>query len=209
MKYFVESTIKQKHLNDLNYTLESKYLQSQLNPHFLFNSLNNIYGLILNQKPETEKAIGQLQSLLKQSFNDASGKNVPLQVEVDYLKNYINLEKIRHDQNVTIDFEVDETSLQGHSIAPRVLLPFVENAFKHGLTNNIDHAHISMSLTLQGKKLTFRITNTKPILKIKKATVGGIGLANIKRRLALLYPDHSLQIQDNPQQYEINLSLYL
>lgn len=209
MKYFIENTIKQKQLNDLNHDLESKFLQSQLNPHFLFNSLNNIYGLILNQKPETQTAISQLQSLLKQSFDDSLGSKVPLQSEIDYLKNYVSLEKIRHDKNVTIDFDADEATLQHKEIAPRVLLPFVENAFKHGLFNNLDHAQITIQLSLKGRQLDFKVKNTKPVLKINKTKVGGIGLVNIKRRLSLLYPNHTLTIQDNPNAYEVNLKLYL
>ncbi|MCY7292874.1 MAG: histidine kinase [Ferruginibacter sp.] len=209
LKYFFENTIKQKHLNELNYTLEAQFLKSQLNPHFLFNSLNNIYGLIMSRKPETEEAIGQLQSLLKQSFGDMSGDKVRLQAEVEYLKNYINLEKIRHDQHVKIDFEMDENSLGNHFIAPRVLLPFVENAFKHGLYNNLNYAMIQLSLTVKEGQLTFNVRNTKPKMQVKKPTVGGIGLVNIKRRLSLLYPAHSLQIQDHSDRYEINLSLFL
>ncbi|NBB18542.1 hypothetical protein GVN20_04160 [Runella sp. CRIBMP] len=209
MKYFMENTIKQKQLNDLNHDLESKFLQSQLNPHFLFNSLNNIYGLILSQKPETQTAISQLQSLLKQSFDDSLGSKVPLQSEVDYLKNYVNLEKIRHDKNVTIEFDTDEAALQNRAIAPRVLLPFVENAFKHSLLNNLDHAHISICLILKDRQLDFRVKNTKPVLKITKTNVGGIGLVNIRRRLSLLYPNHLLTIQENTHEYEVNLKLYL
>ncbi len=209
LKYFFENTIKQKHLNELNYNLEAQFLQSQLNPHFLFNSLNNIYGLIMNRKSETEVAIGQLQSLLKQSFSDTTGDKVPLQAEIEYLKNYINLEKIRHDQNVKIDFEIDESSLKNQLIAPRVLLPFVENAFKHGLHNNLDYATIQLSLTVKDSQLAFSVMNTKPKMQSKKSPVGGIGLVNIKRRLSLLYPAHSLQIQDYTDSYEINLTLFL
>lgn len=209
MKYFMENTIKQKQLNNLTHALEAKFLQSQLNPHFLFNALNNIYGLILSQKPETQTAISQLQSLLKQSFDDLPGSKVPLQSEVDYLKNYVSLEKIRHDKNVTIDFDTDEAALQHTEIAPRVLLPFVENAFKHGLVNNLDRAQISIHLSVIDRQLDFKVKNTKPVLKINKTNVGGIGLANIRRRLSLLYPNHLLTIQDNPNEYEVNLKLYL
>jgi LytS/YehU family sensor histidine kinase len=209
MKYFMENTIKQKQLNNLTHELEAKFLQSQLNPHFLFNSLNNMYGLILNQKPETQTAISQLQSLLKQSFDDLPGSKVPLQSEVDYLKNYVHLEKIRHDKNVTIDFDTDEAALQHTEIAPRVLLPFVENAFKHGLVNNLDRAQISIHLSVKDRQLDFKVKNTKPVLKINKTNVGGIGLVNIRRRLSLLYPNHLLTIQDNSNEYEVNLKLYL
>lgn len=209
VKYFIENIIKQKHLNDLNHDLESRFLQSQFNPHFLFNSLNNIYGLILNQKPTTTAAISQLQSLLKESFDDSKGNNVPLLSEVNYLKNYISLEKIRHDQNVHIDFKVDENTVNNHFIAPRVLLPFVENAFKHGLSDNLKHAQIDISILLKNNQLHFDIYNSKPDLKVSKTKVGGIGLVNIKRRLSLLYPNHSLQILDNPNSYEVHLRLPL
>ncbi|MBB3837028.1 hypothetical protein FHS57_001022 [Runella defluvii] len=209
VKYFIENIIKQKHLNDLNHDLESRFLQSQLNPHFLFNSLNNIYGLILNQKPTTTAAISQLQSLLKESFDDSKGNNVPLLSEINYLKNYISLEKIRHDQNVHIDFKVDENTVNKHFIAPRVLLPFVENAFKHGLSDNLKYAQIDIHISLKNNQLHFYIYNSKPDLKVSKTKVGGIGLVNIKRRLSLLYPDHSLQIHDNPNSYEVHLRLPL
>ena len=209
LQYFFEYNIKQKQLNELNYNLEAQFLQSQLNPHFLFNSLNNIYGLMVSRRPETQTAIAQLQSLLKQSFDETAGDKVPLLTEVEYLKNYINLEKIRHDQNVEINFEVVEKSLGNYTIAPRVLLPFVENAFKHGLHDNLDHAKIQLSLAIKNNQLDFKIENTKPTIQVKKATVGGIGLVNIKRRLALLYPNHLLNIQDDPKKYEVNLRLSL
>ena len=208
-QYFFEYNIKQKQLNELNYSLEAQFLQSQLNPHFLFNSLNNIYGLMVSRRPETQTAIAQLQSLLKQSFDETAGDKVSLLTEVEYLKNYINLERIRHDQNVEINFEVVEKSLENYTIAPRVLLPFVENAFKHGLHDNLDHARIQLSMAIKNNQLDFKIENTKPTIQVKKATVGGIGLVNIKRRLALLYPTHSLNIQDDPKKYEVNLSLSL
>ena len=209
LQYFFEYNIKQKQLNKLNYNLEAQFLQSQLNPHFLFNSLNNIYGLMVSRRPETQTAITQLQSLLKQSFDETVGDKVPLLTEVEYLKNYINLEKIRHNQNVEINFEVAEKSLKNHTIAPRVLLPFVENAFKHGLYDNLDYAKIQLSLAVKNNQLDFKVENTKPIIQVKKATVGGIGLVNIRRRLTLLYPNHLLNIQDEPKKYEVNLSLSL
>ena len=209
LQYFFEYNIKQKQLNELNYNLEAQFLQSQLNPHFLFNSLNNIYGLMVSRRPETQTAITQLQSLLKQSFDETVGDKVPLLTEVEYLKNYINLEKIRHNQNVEINFEVAEKSLKNHTIAPRVLLPFVENAFKHGLYDNLDYAKIQLSLAVKNNQLDFKVENTKPIIQVKKATVGGIGLVNIRRRLTLLYPNHLLNIQDEPKKYEVNLSLSL
>jgi two-component system, LytTR family, sensor kinase len=207
IKYFLDNTVRERKLNRLNYELEAKYLQHQLNPHFLFNSLNNIYGLILQRNKDTPQIISQFQGLINHSLQQLSSNTIPLQTEIDYLKNYINLEKIRHGANLTITHNFDTAMTTNHAIAPRMLLPFVENAFKHGANRSIEKAFINIKLTTQNNQIEFEVENNKPVLLEKQSKMGGIGLKNISRRLALLYPDHRLTITDNESVYKITLRL--
>jgi LytS/YehU family sensor histidine kinase len=139
---------------------------------------------------------------LQQSGRDT----IPLQTEIDYLKNYINLESIRHGKNLTIEHNFDAVMTTNYAIAPRMLLPFVENAFKHGANMSIEKAFVSMKLTTDNNQIEFEVKNSKPILPDKQNKIGGIGLKNLRRRLALLYPDHHLEITDNDSIYQIALS---
>ncbi len=208
-KYYLDDLMNERKLNRLNYELEAKYLQHQLNPHFLFNSLNNIYGLILQRNKDTPHIISQFQSLLHHSLQQSNRNTIPLQTEVEYLKNYINLEKIRHGKNLVIEHNFDIILPIQFTIAPRILLPFVENAFKHGADKSIESAFINMNLKVENGQIAFCVENSKPILPEKLNKMGGIGLKNISRRLALLYPEHQLAISNDESIYKIDLRLAL
>ncbi len=205
IKYYLDNLINEKKLNRLNFDLEAKYLQHQLNPHFLFNSLNNIYGLILQKNKDTPQIISQFQDLLHHSMQQSNSDNITLQAEIEYLKSYINLEKIRHGKTLRITHNFDEITDNDLTIAPRILLPFVENAFKHGADMSIAAAFISMNLAAKNGQIEFEVKNSKPILSEKQKKIGGIGLKNISRRLALLYPTHQLVITNNESIYKITL----
>ncbi len=207
VKYYLDNLINEKKLNRLNFDLEAKYLQHQLNPHFLFNSLNNIYGLILQKNKDTPQIISQFQDLLHHSMQQSDSDNIPIQTEIEYLKNYINLEKIRHGKTLQITHNFDNITANDLTIAPRMLLPFVENAFKHGADKSIEAAFINMNLTLKNDQIEFHVENSKPALTEKQNKMGGIGLKNISRRLALLYPNHQLAINNDESTYRIALHL--
>ena len=208
-KMYFDAKMHEFKLLRINYELEAKYLQHQLNPHFLFNSLNNIYGLILQNNPGTVSTITQLQALLAATLNDATTATVPLTTEIEYLKNYMALEQIRHGNHAQIHHNFDMLLPSSLQIAPRLLLPFVENTFKHSLNVGIEKVYADVRLQIKGQNLTFEVKNNKPILKSTINQTGGIGLPNVKRRLNLLYPSHTLTIQETPNDYTVLLQLEL
>ncbi|MCC2545494.1 histidine kinase [Hymenobacter sp. BT175] len=184
--------------------LELAYLKSQLNPHFLFNNINSLYGLALTEPERTPDAILRLADLLRYMLYESNEAYVALSQEIDYLTSYIALEKLRHDGDVYVDFTVDGT-ISTQRIAPLLLICFVENAFKHGSVND-PLCPIALALTVHGPALTFTVGN--PIAAQHKDQVGGVGLASVRRRLALLYPGrHRLAVADNGAYFQCTLSL--
>ncbi|GAA4389374.1 sensor histidine kinase [Hymenobacter koreensis] len=184
--------------------MELAYLKSQLNPHFLFNNINNLYGLALTEPERTPDAILRLADLLRYMLYESNEAYVALGQEIDYLTSYIALEKLRHEGPVYIDFTVDG-AVSTQRIAPLLLICFVENAFKHGSVNNPAHP-IALTLSVRGHALTFTARN--PIVAQHKDQVGGVGLASVRRRLALLYPGrHHLAVENDGVCFECTLSL--
>ncbi len=174
-------------------TMELAFLKSQINPHFLFNTLNNLYGLSLSEPDKTPDAIIKLSDMMRYMLYESNADLVPLQQEINYLKNYIELQKLRYDGTTYIQFEV-EGQPAGHLIAPLLLISFVENAFKHGDVFNPEHP-LSMQLRFDAQHIVFDVKNKKH--HKNKDDVGGIGVQNVERRLALLYPKkHKLVVND-------------
>ena len=188
---------------------ELQVLRTQINPHFLFNTLNNIYSLILSK--ENEKAGGmilQLSDIMDYMMHDSKDDAVPLQTEINHIRNYLDLEKIRLTGQDHIDF-VSETDTDNYKVAPYILMPFIENGFKHGISNTINNGYIKISLSAAKGILNFRVENSKPA-SADKVSSKGIGLSNIKRRLQIIYPGrHELEILDNPCTFNVNLVINL
>jgi len=177
---------------------EIKLLKGQLHPHFLFNSLNNIYSLALVRSDLTADSILKLTELLDYLIYRASLDKVPLAEEVELLENYIGLEKLRYSDKLQIetDIRLDQENLQ---VAPLLLLPFAENCFKHGGPGKDGFFRVNIYLRIKEQQLIFRIQNSKKETGNKSEITGGIGLQNIRQRLALLYPRrHHLVIHDQP-----------
>ena len=177
-----------------NLSTELSFLRSQISPHFVFNILNNITAMARLKSDDLEPTIIRLSSLLRYMVYDASLEKVPLQTEIEYLQSYIDLQKQRFGAKVTVVTELI-TVVGSHEIEPTLLIPFVENAFKHGLAF-IKHPEIRISLTLEKNMLRFSVKNkyNADTEEIKDKT-SGIGLSNVKRRLALLYQhEHELHI---------------
>ncbi|WP_108868686.1 sensor histidine kinase [Aquimarina aquimarini] len=192
---------EQKKIAELN------ALKHQLNPHFLFNTLNNLYALALEKSDKTPEVIERLSDILDYMLYRCKDKFVVLAKEVELLENYLALEKIRYGNRVAISFK---TSIDTDArIAPLVLLTFIENAFKHGVSQELKKATINIDLSTQDKTILFLITNTKPnTYNEVKNKVDALGLNNIKKQLELLYPNtHDLQILDTENQYELSLTL--
>jgi two-component system, LytTR family, sensor kinase len=182
---------------------ELSFLRSQINPHFLFNSLNNIYALVYHKNEQSLAAIQKLSALLRYILY-AKDEQVPVQKELEYIQNYVDLELMRYDKPGIVDMQT--RIHQNLNIAPMLLLPFVENAFKHG--NLQSPQPVSINCSTNDHSLQFSVKNTKA--SKQKDALGGVGLSNIRRRLELLYPNrHSLNIQDHPQHFTINLQIAL
>lgn len=198
-------------LRRLTTETELKYLKSQINPHFLFNCLNSIYSLTLKKSDDAPETVLKLSEMLRYILYEASEKKVTIEKELNYLKNYLELEKIRMGNRGKILFETstdDETYL----IEPMLLMPFVENSFKHGLNLQATDGWVSIVLSVENGKLLFTISNNKGKKGLKKTieTVGGIGIENVRKRLVLLYPaKHTLTISETEEVYKVDLGLTL
>ncbi len=184
---------------------ELEYLKIQIHPHFLFNTLNTIYGLSLSNSEKTPEMILQLSELLDYILYQTRKPLVQLKDEINHIKNYINLEKKRFQDNLTIDFNCSEIP-SNIEIAPMLLLPFVENSFKHG-KNSDGKLKISIRLNLKNEFMEFEVMNSKDPAKLPSETKG-IGLENIQRRLDILYGRSSeLIVQNNRDSYKVFLKI--
>ena len=186
---------------------ELSFLKSQVSPHFLFNTLNNIYSLSVVQSPATPDAVMKLANLMRYMLYEANEKTVPLSKEIQYLRDFIDLQKIRLTDKVSIQFIV-EGIVDERAIHPLLLIPFIENAFKHGISYSNNSA-IVMQLRITADKLVLNVTN--PVLKVDAANKdksSGIGLLNVKKRLDLLYPEqHQLDIRNDGIRYAVTLTI--
>lgn len=191
---------------------ELRFLKSQINPHFLFNTLNSLYALTLKKSDNAPEIVIKLSEMMRYMLYECNEKHVLLSKEVNYLHNYLALEKLRQPKDIDIKFEV-EGNVSHQMISPLMFIPFLENSFKHGLSNNLSDGFVHIYLNVEGEDVKLRIENSKPEklpVRDPKRKSGGIGLVNVKRRLNLLYPEqYSLNIKDNPKSYAIELGLKL
>lgn len=185
---------------------ELNFLKSQINPHFLFNSLNSVYFLIDRNNDDARKALHKFSDMLRYQLYEANGDKIPIEKEIDYLQDYVDLQKLRKDENYSVQFTCDP-GVKGFSIEPLLLIPFVENAFKHISHKNGPHNFIRMDLTRNNGFFQFTVENSKEN-NFRDNEQGGIGLSNVKRRLELLYPGrHELEIEDKPDLFRVNFKL--
>ncbi len=167
---------------------ELKYLRSQVNPHFLFNTLNNLYGLSLEKSDKVPKLLLKLSDLLSFSLYESSVRQIPVSKELQLIRDFIALEKERYEDRVTIHWQINDATLGDSQIAPLLLMPLVENAFKHGVREESEQATVSISLKREGSTLVFKVINTMPSPGDQVFPDEGIGLTNLQRRLEILYP---------------------
>ncbi len=208
---WVRHTRERQELQTQTMQSELRFLKSQINPHFLFNTLNNLYALTLKKSDKAPEIVIKLSEMMRYMLYECNEKRVLLSKEVNYIRNYLDLEGLRQGKNVTIDFEV-QGQVGNQKIAPLMFIPFLENSFKHGLSNQISQGFVNIILTIKEKEVLFFIENSKsetiPIQDHRRS--GGIGLVNIHRRLNLLYPEkYDLKINDNPNTYAVTLRLEL
>lgn len=190
---------------------ELKFLRSQINPHFLFNTLNSLYALTLKKSDLAPELVLRLSDMMRYMLYESNERLVPLQKEITYLENYLELERMRQGQRVDISMTISGQEISElHYIAPLFFVNFVENAFKHGLSNQLDEAFVHIRIKILGTSIVFEIDNSKPETYETGHHHGGIGVENSRRRLALLYPGrHELVISDTPRKYSVMLSLEL
>lgn len=188
---------------------ELKLLKSQINPHFLFNTLNNLYALSLNQSDKAPLMVHRLSELMSYMLYDSNQSEVPLEKEIQYIKNYIDLEKIRYGNRLEVIFNIYGEA-DRIMIAPLLLLPLVENSFKHGARNQLDDGWIHIDLEIQKTRITFKVENSKPDFEDVQSIPSGIGLSNVRRRLEHLYKgSHRLQLFDESDTHMAVLKLKL
>jgi two-component system, LytTR family, sensor histidine kinase AlgZ len=207
---WLELEAQKKALETEKLTAELQFLKAQINPHFLFNTLNNLYYLALTNAPHTPEIIAKLSQMMRYMIYDSNHAKVSLTKEIDYMHNYISLEKLRFNNDVPIVFEV-EGNTEGVQIAPLVLITFLENAFKHGVSNTAHGAWVKIKIETDKKTLHYTVENSLLTLKDEKTKEkSGIGLQNVKRRLDLMYPQkHNLVIEEKESEYRIALNLEL
>ena len=186
---------------------ELSFLKAQINPHFLFNTLNNIYALATAQSEQTAAAIMKLSSIMRYVLTEARNDLVPLEKEILFTSHYIELQKMRLTDKTIVDFSVRGEPL-GHQIAPLLLLPFVENAFKYGISTR-ERSPINILLEIQKDSLNFKICNQKHLNTLLRASDNtGIGISNTKRRLDLFYEDrYTLEIDDKANEFSVHLKI--
>ncbi|WP_293297113.1 histidine kinase [Pedobacter sp. UBA4863] len=190
---------------------ELSLLKAQIHPHFLFNTLNNLYALTLNNSPKSPEIVMGLSEILRYMLYECNVESVSLKKDIEMLENFILLERMRYEERLDFNF-TKEGDLEGHNIAPLLLLPLVENAFKHGAGEKVGQAWINMELEIKNELLTFKINNSKPE-KVATPLIGkngNIGLENVKKRLELIYPEaHQFKIFDEEELFAIILKIDL
>lgn len=211
-QFFVLQEKRNQRIIEQKLQAELELLKNQLQPHFLFNTLNNLYGLVLTSDKNAGRAVLHLSSMMSYMLYECNAKSIALQKEVAHLKNYIELEKIRYGDRLQVSFEsggdISETQIE-----PLLLSGFVENAFKHGPGNNLQPSWIRINLWVKDGELDYLVENSVHAPETRSEATpqeSGIGLDNIKKRLSLIYPGrHHLKIEENADTFLIHLKLQI
>lgn len=203
----VLNTIKKEELQRQAISTELVYLKSQINPHFLFNTLNNIHTLVYMQAPAAPEAVMRLSSLMRYMLYESNATAVPLSIELNYLKDYIGLQQLRYKANDVVDFRV-EGNVEACHVAPLLFIHLLENTYKHSPAK-LETGSIKVRVSIKDASLLFSFQNplggkTDNLLE----EPGGIGMTNVQKRLQLLYPDkHNLEIEKTETYYRVQLGI--
>lgn len=185
---------------------ELSYLKAQINPHFLFNTLNSIYSLAILKSDKTAVAVVKLSDMMRYVLNDSNANFTDLEKEVNYIENYIELQRMRLTSNVKLEYTC-EGNIFDKKIAPLVLIPFIENAFKHGV-NSEEDSNIEIKIAVTETILNLMVKNKCVTSNTNTLNKSGLGIENTKQRLTLLYPgNHSLVISEIDNYFTVNLTL--
>jgi sensor histidine kinase YesM len=197
--------LQQLEIEKLNTELE--YLKSQINPHFLFNSLNTIFFQIDKENKHARETLTKFSDMLRFQLYECNGHSIALEREVSYLRNYVDLQRLRRDEKYKIEFTT-EGDLREFFIAPLLFMPLVENAFKHVSHHPQGDNRISILIRAEQTEVHIKVKNTKQEKVKNEEKVGGIGLKNLVRRLELQYPNrHVLELDESKKEFEIKLTL--
>lgn len=188
---------------------EMNYLRAKVNPHFLFNTLNNIYGLALQKSDKTPEIVLRLSDMMEYMISEDNDVKVPLEKELNNLSNYIEIERIRQGNDAQIDFLI-EGDPASKKIVPLILLPILENAVKHGINKSVSYAFIDAKIEITDDTITFKVENNqgKKSDQNNDTIRNGMGLNNLKKRLQLFYPNkHKLELYNEPKRFYAQLTL--
>ncbi|KAA9340352.1 sensor histidine kinase [Larkinella humicola] len=212
IKFFKSWTIKQRDwmlARQQKLTTELELLKAQVHPHFLFNTLNNIYSFSMDNSPKTPGLILKLSSLLSYMLYDCKAEQVTLEQEIETMKNYIDLEKERYGNKIEVSWNVEGT-IKNKFISPLLMLPFLENAFKHGVSEQLEKPWLSIDISVKSDSLRCKIANSKNEFVPYHTNGNGIGITNVKKRLALMYPNnHELKMHDEGIFFVVSLLVKL
>ena len=206
LKYWYANQQAQQILSKEKLEAELKFLKTQIHPHFLFNTLNNLYALTLKKSDKAPEMVLKLSELINYMLYECKDNEVALSKEVKFIKNYVDIEKMRYGDKLDIDIRVTG-EVADRKIAPLVLLPFVENAFKHGASENLQQSWVKVTIDSHSDHLVMKVENSKAGENGHNGNEG-IGIQNVKRRLALLYPEkHELKIINGEETFLVVLSI--
>ena len=204
-----EFEARKKEIENERLIAELNFLKAQINPHFLFNTLNNLYYLAYTKSENTTEVIAKLSQMMRYMIYDSNHPRVLLSKEIEYMQSYISLERLRLNNQIPIQLKIEGNS-ENIWIAPLIFITFLENAFKHGVSNNNPAAWVNITILIKGNECIYTVKNSKAKVNGISVEKSGIGLQNVERRLALSYPDHyKIKIEDTPDVYFVQLDLTL
>jgi LytS/YehU family sensor histidine kinase len=187
---------------------ELNYLKSQTNPHFLFNTLNNIYSLARDKSEQAPEAILRLSKILRFTLYEAGGPYIAVEKELKILSDYLDLEKLRYDESLHVNFNYDVEDMK-QALPPLLLIPLVENAFKHGVSETRNHPFVDIHLSVSDRLLEFLVKNSCERSSEEIGVKENIGLSNLRRQLELLYKDYNLSVKQDESVFTAILKINL
>ena len=187
---------------------ELNYLRSQTNPHFLFNTLNNIYSLARDTSDLASESILRLSKLLRFMLYETGGNYIAIEQELQIIRDYVDLEKLRYDESLRVNFNNDIEDMK-QAIPPLLLMPLVENAFKHGVSETRDKPFVDIHLSVRKRVLTLVVRNSNETSPEQQQVKENIGLSNLRRQLELLYSDYSLSVKPGQDDFTAKLEINL
>ena len=208
LAFLIKITNRLTEINDEKRNAEVSYLKAQINPHFLFNTLNSLYALTLQKSDEAPNAVLKLSSIMRYVVTESNQEYVTLDKELNYIKDYIALQKLRLDQNVSLAFKIEGEPF-GKAIAPLILIPFIENAFKYGINPDTE-SYIYIDILIENQTLKMSVKNPKAATEVDEALKTEEGLKNTQRRLDLMYAGkYTLTVVEDEKTYDVTLKIDL